>query len=82
MTFDLDSRAPKSYPRPCAPGERVWLKPFLAAAAAQWALFDLRELRKPLREGRLNVEWELGQIIAGFDAVVLLKDSERAHFSP
>jgi hypothetical protein len=26
--------------------------------------------------------WELGQIIAGFDAVVLLKDGERAHFSP
>jgi hypothetical protein len=81
-TSTEDWRAPKSHPRPCSPSERVWLKPFLAAAAAQWTLFDLRELRRPLREGRLNVEWELGQIIAGFDAVVLLKDSERAHFSP
>jgi hypothetical protein len=42
----------------------------------------LRELRKPLRDGKLNVEWELGQVIAGFDAVVLLKDSAPAHFQP
>jgi hypothetical protein len=55
---------------------------FEAAASSQWTLFDLRELRKPLREGKLNVEWEIGQIIAGFDAIVLLKDSARPHFAP
>src|SRR4030095_5097282 len=65
----------KSRPRPCSPSERFWLKPFLAAASAPWTLFDLRELRKPLREGKLNVEWELGQVVAGFDAVVLLQDN-------
>ncbi len=81
-TSTEDWRAPKSHPRPCSPGERVWLKPFFAAASSQWTLFDLRELRKPLREGKLEVEWELGQIIAGFDAVVLLKDSARPHFAP
>ncbi|MBO0726657.1 MAG: hypothetical protein J2P52_13725 [Blastocatellia bacterium] len=77
-----DWRAPKSHPRPCSPSERVWVKPFLAAAASQWTLFDLRELRKPLREGKLNVEGEVGQIIASYDALVLLKDSARAHFQP
>jgi hypothetical protein len=81
-TSTEDWRAPKSHPRPCSPSERVWLKPFFAAASSQWTLFDLRELRKPLREGKLNVEWELGQIIAGYDAVVLLKDSARPHFAP
>jgi hypothetical protein len=80
-TSTEDWRAPKSHPRPCSPTERVWLKPFLEAAASKWTLFDLRDLRKPLREGKLNVEWEIGQVIAGFDALVLLKDSERARFS-
>jgi hypothetical protein len=81
-TSTEDWRAPKSHPRPCSPSERVWLKPFFAAASSQWTLFDLRDLRKPLREGKLKVEWELGQIIAGYDAVVLLKDSARPHFAP
>jgi hypothetical protein len=82
MTSIEDWRAPKSYPRPCSPSERVWVKPFLASASSQWTLFDLREPRQPLRAGKLNVEWEIGQVIAGFDAVVLLKNSERARFSP
>jgi hypothetical protein len=81
-TSTEDWRAPKSHPRPCSPSERVWLKPFFASASSQWTLFDLRELRRPLREGKLNVEGELGQTIAGYDAVVLLKDSGRAHFRP
>jgi hypothetical protein len=82
MTSTEDWRSPKSHPRPCSPSERVWLKPFFSAASSQWTLFDLRELRKSLREGKLNVAWELGQIVAGYDAVVLLKDSGRAHFTP
>lgn len=82
MTSTEDWRAPKSHPRPCSPSERVWLKPFLAAASSQWTLFDLRELRQPLRAGKLNIEWETGQVIAGFDALVLLKDSARSHLAP
>jgi len=81
-TSTEDWRAPKGHPRPCSPSERIWLKPFFAAASSRWTLFDLRELRQPLRAGKLNVEWETGQIIAGFDAVVLLKDSGRAHLAP
>jgi hypothetical protein len=79
---DPTTTKPGNHPRPCEPREWLWLQPFSAVTADAWTLFDLRGLREQMRAGKLNVGWELWQIIAGFDAVVLLKESAPARFSP
>jgi hypothetical protein len=76
-----DWRAPKSHPRACSPRERAWLKPFSEAAGGEWTLFDLRALRERARRGEVAVGWELREVITGFDAVVLLKESAPALFA-
>lgn len=75
-----DWRAPKDHPRPCSPRERTWLRPFAGAAMHKWTLFDMRDLRKEVRAGRVDVNRELWEVIYGFDAVVLLKESTASHF--
>lgn len=70
-----------AHPRPCEPREWVWLKPFSHTTTDAWTLFDVRGLPEQLSAGKLNVGWELWQIITGFDAVVLLKESVPARFS-
>jgi hypothetical protein len=67
-------------PRPCEPGEVLWVKPFRSAAEHTWTLFDLRELRVSLNDGKLNVARELKDAIAGYDAVVLLKTRTPSRF--
>jgi hypothetical protein len=73
------------FPRPCTSEEQEWLKPLSAAAAAPWTLFDLRELRAPLRRNRLaslqvpQDGQEYWNLVMSFDAVVFLKHSERSH---
>jgi hypothetical protein len=42
------------FPRPCTSEEKEWLKPLSAAAVGPWTLFDLRELRIPLRRNRMT----------------------------
>jgi hypothetical protein len=74
-------QSPGDQRRPCEPRENGWLKPFAEAANYRWTLFDVRGLRELLGKGELRVGCELYEILAGFDAVVLLKDSARAHFS-
>jgi len=75
-----DWRAPKTYPRPCSPRECVWLAPFAAAAQFDGTLFDVRPLRNELGSESLIIPPELSEIIAGFDAVVVLKNSPPASF--
>jgi hypothetical protein len=67
-------------PRPCERGEIPWVKPFRSAAEHTWTLFDLRELRESLNDGKLNVARELQDVIAGYDAVVLLKTRTPSRF--
>jgi hypothetical protein len=64
---------------PCSARERVWLKPFAAAAEYPWTLFDLRELRSQLLG--TDLDWELREIISGYDAVVLIKNGHVAQFA-
>jgi hypothetical protein len=67
-------------PRTCELGEIPWVKPFRSVAEHTWTLFDLRELRRGLKEGKLNVARELQDVIAGYDAVVLLKTRTPSRF--
>jgi hypothetical protein len=76
-----DWRARQSHPRHCSPRERAWLKPFSEAAGGEWTLFDVRALRERARRGELAVGWELREVITGFDAVILLKESAPARFA-
>jgi hypothetical protein len=73
------------FPRPCTSEEKEWLKPLKAAAIGPWTLFDLRDLRAPLRRNRLaslqepqegQAYWDL---VMSFDAVVFLRHPERSH---
>jgi hypothetical protein len=68
-------------PRLCGPQEAEWVKPFRSVAAHTWTLFDLRDLREQLRRGKLNVGQELREVIAGYDAVILLKTRTPSRFS-
>jgi hypothetical protein len=68
-------------PRLCGPQEAEWVKPFRSVAAHTWTLFDLRDLREQLRKGKLNVGRELREVIAGYDAVILLKTRTPSRFS-
>jgi hypothetical protein len=74
-----------SFPRPCTWEEQESLKPFRAAAVGPWTMFDLRGLRDPMRKARLNALQsrpegsEYWNLVMGFDALVLLRDSERSH---
>lgn len=82
LTSTDDWRAPKSYPRPCSPRERVWLPAFHQASSHPWTLFDLRGLRREIAGGRFTAQHELAEIAFGFDAVLMLKESAPARFSP
>jgi hypothetical protein len=64
-----------------SPQERIWTAPFKQAAASPWTLFDLRGLRPQLRDGSLDVRWELAEVVTGYDAVVWLRATEPSHFS-
>jgi hypothetical protein len=57
---------------------QLWLRPFAEAAAHPWTLFDLRDLRAQLPSA--NFSYELREIIAGYDAVVVLENSRPARF--
>lgn len=74
--------SPANFPRPCTWEQQRALRPFRSAAVADWTLFDLRGLRAPLRQARLNGlqsypdGWEYWDLVMSFDAVVLLGRSE------
>ena len=74
--------SPGDFPRPCTWEQQRALRPFRSAAVADWTLFDLRGLRAPLRQARLNAlqsyptGWEYWNLVMSFDAVVLLGRSE------
>ena len=74
--------SPGDFPRPCTWEQREALRPFRSAAVADWTLFDLRGLRAPLRQARLDAlqsypdGWEYWNLVMSFDAVVLLVRSE------
>ena len=74
--------SPGDFPRPCTWEQQRALRPFRSAAVADWTLFDLRGLRAPLRQARLNAlqsypdGWEYWSLVMSFDAVVLLHRSE------
>ena len=74
--------SPGDFPRPCTWEQQRALRPFRSAAVADWTLFDLRGLRAPLRQARLNAlqsypdGWEYWSLVMSFDAVVLLQRSE------
>jgi hypothetical protein len=74
-----DNLPEKSNSWRCSERERVWLKPFADAARYQWTLFDLRNLRKQLTSA--NLGWEFREIIAGYDAVVFMKNAQVAQFA-
>jgi hypothetical protein len=73
------------FPRPCTSEEQDWLRPLKTAAVAPWTLFDLRELRAPIRQRRMAYlqspfdGWSYWHLAMSFDAVVYLKDSNRSH---
>ena len=73
---------PGDFPRPCTWEQQRALRPFRSAAVADWTLFDLRGLRAPLRQARLEAlqsypaGWEYWNLVMSFDAVVLLGRSE------
>ena len=73
---------PGDFPRPCTWEQQRALRPFRSAAVADWTLFDLRGLRAPLRQARLNAlqsypdGWEYWDLVMSFDAVILLDRSE------
>jgi hypothetical protein len=77
--------SPGTFPRPCTWEQEEALKPFRAAATGPWTLFDLRGLRPLIRRIRLNAlqaypeGWQYWNLVMSFDAVVLLRDSERSH---
>lgn len=74
--------SPGDFPRPCTWEQQRALRPFRSAAVADWTLFDLRGLRAPLRQARLNAlqsypdGWEYWDLVMSFDAVILLDRSE------
>ncbi len=74
--------SPGDFPRPCSWEQQRALRPFRSAAVADWTLFDLRGLRAPLRQARLNAlqsypdGWEYWDLVMSFDAVILLDRSE------
>lgn len=74
--------SPGDFPRPCTWEQQRALRPFRSAAVADWTLFDLRGLRAPLRQARLNGlqfypdGWEYWDLVMSFDAVILLDRSE------
>ena len=74
--------SPGDFPRPCTWEQQRALRPFRSAAVADWTLFDLRGLRAPLRQARLNAlqsypaGWEYWNLVMSFDAVLLLGRSE------
>ncbi len=74
--------SPGDFPRPCTWEQQKALRPFRSAAVADWTLFDLRGLRAPLRQARLNGlqsypdGWEYWDLVMSFDAVILLGRSE------
>lgn len=77
LTSDDDWRAPRNYPRPCSPRERAWLRAFAPTATGPLTLYDMRELRGPLRDGKIDAGWELREVIAGFLAATPLNLSHR-----
>ena len=74
--------SPGDFPRPCTWEQQKALRPVRSAAVADWTLFDLRGLRAPLRQARLNAlqsypdGWEYWDLVMSFDAVILLDRSE------
>ena len=79
--------SPGDFPRPCTWEQQRALRPFRSAAVADWTLFDLRGLRAPLRQARLNAlqsypaGWEYWNLVMSFDAVLLLGRSEPSRFA-
>ncbi|MCY3933427.1 MAG: hypothetical protein OXH70_17095 [Acidobacteria bacterium] len=79
---NCEDTSPGDFPRPCTWEQLRALRPFRSAAVADWTLFDLRGLRSPLRQARLNAlqshsdGWEYWNLVMSFDAVVLLGRSE------
>jgi hypothetical protein len=86
--INCEGLATGTFPRPCTWEEEEALKPFRAAAAGRWTLFDVRNLRPLIRRVRLNAlqaypeGWPYWNLIMSFDAVVLLRNSERSHLPP
>ncbi len=80
--INCQDTSPGDFPRPCTWEQQRALRPFRSAAVADWTLFDLRGLRAPLRQARLNAlqaypaGWEYWNLVMSFDAVVLLGRSE------
>ncbi|MXZ72651.1 MAG: hypothetical protein F4Z04_14275 [Acidobacteria bacterium] len=80
--INCQDTSPGDFPRPCTWEQQRALQPFRSAAVADWTLFDLRGLRAPLRQARLNAlqsypaGWEYWNLVMSFDAVVLLGRSE------
>ncbi len=80
--INCQDTSPGGFPRPCTWEQQEALRPFRAAAVADWTLFDLRGLRAPLRQARLNAlqsypaGWEYWNLVMSFDAVVLLGRSQ------
>ena len=80
--INCQDTSPGDFPRPCTWEQQEALRPFRSAAVADWTLFDLRGLRAPLRQARLNAlqsypaGWEYWNLVMSFDAVVLLGRSE------
>jgi hypothetical protein len=76
---------PGTFPRPCTGEEKEALRPFELAAVAPWTLFDLRGLRQPIRQARLSAlqshpeGWEYWNLVMRYDALVLLRQSEKSH---
>ena len=79
--INCQDASPGDFPRPCTWEQQMALRPFRSAAVADWTLFDLRGLRAPLREARLNAlqsypaGWEYWNLVMSFDAVILLRRS-------
>ena len=80
--INCQDTSPGDFPRPCTWEQQKALRPFRAAAVADWTLFDLRGLRAPLRQARLNAlqsypaGWAYWNLVMSFDAVVLLDRSQ------
>jgi hypothetical protein len=86
------------FPRPCSWEQAELLKPFRAATAGPWTLFDLRGLREPMRRIRVSAADSppntleqarkalninpLWSLVMRQDALVLLNASEHSHISP
>jgi hypothetical protein len=85
VLFISCSNPAAEFPRPCTSEEQDWMRPLKAAAVGPWTLVDLRDLRDPIRRKRMTSlqspfdGWEYWRLVMSFDAVVVLKSSERSH---